>query len=155
MERKTKIAAEDGKQELVITREFDLPIELLFKAYEDPEIVQQWMGTKVIKLENKKYGGWRFETSDPQGNVVFSANGVIHEFVPNQKIIRTFEMENTSLPVQLEFLEFEKLTDDTSKLTIHIVYKSIAHRDTVLQTPFEFGLNMAHNRLQEIVTKLK
>lgn len=53
MERKTKINAEDGRQDLVITREFDLPLELLFKAYEEPEIVAQWMGTKVLKLENK------------------------------------------------------------------------------------------------------
>ena len=57
MERKTKINAEDGKQYLVITREFDLPLDLLFKAYEDPEIVEQWMGTNVLKLENKKHGG--------------------------------------------------------------------------------------------------
>ena len=56
MERKTKIDAEEGKQELRVTREFDLPLELLFKAYEDPEIVEQWMGTKVIKLDNKKHG---------------------------------------------------------------------------------------------------
>ena len=57
MERKTKINAEDGKQYLVITREFELPLDLLFKAYEDPEIVEQWMGTNVLKLENKKHGG--------------------------------------------------------------------------------------------------
>ena len=126
MERKTKINAEDGKQDLVITREFDLPLELLFKAYVEPEIVEQWMGTKVLKLENKKHGSYQFETTDPKGNVVFRANGVIHEFIPNQKITRTFEMENTPFPVQLEFLEFEKLTDDTSKLTMHIVYKSVA-----------------------------
>jgi len=123
MERKTKINAEDGRQELVITREFDLPLELLFKAYVEPEIVEQWMGTKVLKLENKKYGGYEFETSDPQGNVVFRANGTIHEFVPNRKITRTFEMENAPFDVQLEFLEFEKLTDDTSKLDIHTVFR--------------------------------
>ena len=56
MERKTKINAEDGKQELAITREFDLPLELLFKAYVEPDIVEQWMGTKVLKLESKKHG---------------------------------------------------------------------------------------------------
>ncbi|MBB6109152.1 SRPBCC family protein [Mucilaginibacter lappiensis] len=155
MEQKTKIHAEDGKQELVITREFDLPLELLFKAYEEPEIVEQWMGTKVLKLDNKKHGGYQFETSDAHGNVVFRANGTIHEFVPNQKITRTFEMENTPFAVQLEFLEFEQLTGDTSKLTMHIVYKSIAQRDQVLQMPFAQGINMAHNRLQNIVNKLK
>src|SRR5450432_3495158 len=95
MEQKTKINAEDGKQEIVITREFDLPLELLFKAYAEPEIVAEWMGTKVLKLESKKHGSYQFETSDAKGNVVFRANGVIHGFSPNQKITRTFEMENT------------------------------------------------------------
>jgi uncharacterized protein YndB with AHSA1/START domain len=152
---KTKINAEDGKQELVITREFDLPLELLFRAYVEPEIVEQWMGTKVLKLENKKHGGWQFETTDAQGNVVFRANGVIHEFVPNRKITRTFEMENAPFDVQLEFLEFEKLTDDTSKLNMHIVYRSVAHRDQMLQIGMAQGMNMAHNRLQDIVSKLK
>jgi uncharacterized protein YndB with AHSA1/START domain len=51
MERTTKIHAEDGKQDIVITRDFDLPVELLFKAHTDPEIVEQWMGSKAIKLE--------------------------------------------------------------------------------------------------------
>jgi uncharacterized protein YndB with AHSA1/START domain len=154
MERKTKIEAEDGKQDLVITREFDLPLELLFKAYVEPEIVEQWMGTKVLKLENKKHGSWQFETTDPKGNK-HGFNGVIHEFDPNRKITRTFEMENTPFAVQLEFLEFEELTDDTSKLKMQIVYRSVAHRDRMMQLPFAQGVNMAHNRLQEIVGKLK
>ena len=98
MELKTKIKAEENTQELFITREFDLPLELLFKAYEDAEIVEQWMNTKVIKLENHKHGSWRFETSH-DGQVVFSANGVILEFIPNEKITRTFEMENSPFPV--------------------------------------------------------
>jgi len=154
MEPKTKVNAEDGKQEILITREFDLPLELLFKAYVEPEIVEQWMGTKVLKLENKRHGSWRFQTSDAEGNVVFQANGVIHEFVPNEKIIRTFEMENTGFAVQLEFLEFEKLTDNTSKLNMHIIFKSIEYRNQLLKMPFARGLNMAHNRLQEIVSNL-
>jgi uncharacterized protein YndB with AHSA1/START domain len=155
MERKSKITAEDGKQELTITREFDLPVNLLFKAYEESDIVEQWMGTKVLKLENRKHGSWQFETTDPKGNVVFRANGVIHEFVPDQIIIRTFEMENTPFPVQLEFLSFEPLTEDTSKLVMHIVYRSVADRDQMLKLPFAQGINRAHNRLQEIVNKLK
>lgn len=152
---KTKIDAEDNKQDLLITREFDLPLELLFKAYVEPGIVEEWMGTKVLKLESKRHGGWQFETRDAQGNIVFRANGVIHEFVPDQKITRTFEMENTPFPVQLEFLTFEKLTDDTSKLSMQIVYKSVEHRDQMLKLPFAQGLNMAHNQLQDIVSKLK
>lgn len=154
MERKTKINSEAGRQELTITREFDLPLELLFKAYIEPEIVEQWMGTKVLKLENKKHGGYQFETTDPMGNK-HHFNGTIHEFSPNHKITRTFEMENTPFPVQLEYLEFEDLTGNTSKLTMHVVYKSVAVRDQILQLPFAQGINMAHNRIQEIVSQLK
>ena len=154
MEQKTKVKAEDGKQELMITREFDLPLELLFKAYEDAEIVEQWMGTKVLKLENKRHGSYRFETTDPKGNK-YGFNGVIHEFNPNQKITRTFEFENTPFGVQLEVLEFEQLTGDTSKLTIHTIFESTEQRDQMLKMPFAQGINMAHNRLQEIVNKLK
>ena len=154
MEHRTKINAEDNKQEIVITREFDLPVALLFTAYITPEIVAQWMGTKVIKLENQKHGSYQFETTDPKGNKHYF-NGTIHEFAPNEKITRTFEMENTPFPVQLEFLSFEKLTDDTSKLTMHIVYKSVADRDNMMKLPFSQGINMAHNRLQDVANKLK
>ena len=154
MGQKTKVNAQEGKQDLVITREFDLPLELLFKAYVEPEIVEQWMGTKVLKLENKKHGSYQFETTDPKGNK-HGFNGVIHEFIPNRKITRTFEMENTPFGVQLEFFEFEKLTDDTSKLNMHVIYESVAQRDQILQLPFTQGINMAHNRIQEILSKLK
>ena len=154
MELKTKIKAEDGKQEIVITREFDLPLDLLFTAYVESEIVEQWMGTKVLKLENKKHGSYQFETTDPKGNK-HGFNGVIHEFSPNERIIRTFEMENAPFGAQLEFLEFEKLTNETSKLTMHVIYKSIAVRDQILQLPFAQGINMAHNRIQEFMNKVK
>ncbi|MDF2478518.1 MAG: Activator of Hsp90 ATPase 1 family protein [Sphingobacterium sp.] len=152
MEKKTKIHAEDGKQEIVITREFDLPLNLLFKAYEEPEIFEQWMGTKVLKWENKKHGSYAFETSH-NSNIVFKANGTIHEFVPNEKITRTFEMEGTSFPVQLEYLTFEKITDESSRLIIHIIFQSIEFRDQLLQMPFAQGINMAHNRLEEVLIK--
>jgi len=155
MELKTKVNAQDNKQELVITREFDLPVELLFKAYEDPEIVEQWMTSKVIKLESKKNGSYQLEKADDKGNVVFQANGVIHEFIPNRKITRTFEMSNTPYGVQLEIYEFEKVSDDTSKLNMHVIYESVEQRDQVLQLPFAQGLNWAHNRIEEVLSKLK
>ena len=149
MELKTQVKAEDGKQEIFITREFDLPVELLFKAYSEAELIEQWMGTKVIRLENKNLGFYQFETSH-NGNVVFRASGAIHRVVENQKIIRTFEMENKSIGVQLEFLDFEKISMERSKLTIQILYQTENQRAAQLKLPFASGLNAAHNRLQEI-----
>ncbi|XOV93740.1 MAG: SRPBCC domain-containing protein [Bacteroidota bacterium] len=153
MEIKTKVHAENGKQEILITRKFDLPVELLFKAYVEPGIVEQWMGTKVIKLDGKRHGSWQFITTDPKGNE-HGFNGTIHEFETNKKITRTFEMENAHFGVQLEFLEFESLTDTTSRLSMHVVYRSVEIRDQILQLPFVQGINMAHSRLEEIVSKL-
>lgn len=153
MEQKTKITAEEGKQEIIIIRTFDLPVDLLFMAHTQAELIEQWMGNKVLKFENKAHGSYLFETKDEQGNVMFRANGVIHQVIQNQQIIRTFEMENTPFPAQLEFLNFEQLTNDTSRLNMHIVFKSVEDRDNLLKLPFAQGINMAHNRLQKIFGK--
>lgn len=149
---KTRISAEPGRQEIHITREFELPVELLFTAYADADLVAQWMGTKVLKLESRPHGSYRFETTDPKGNRHYF-NGTIHGYEPNRIITRTFEMENTPFPVQLEYLVFEPLTDETSRLTIHVIYRSVADRDEMLKLPFAQGLNMAHNRIQEILNR--
>lgn len=155
MALKTKVNIEEGKQEVAITRDFELPVELLFRAHVEADILEQWMGSKVLKLESRKHGGYQLEKRDEQGKVVFRGNGVFHDVIPNRKIVRTFEMENAPFDVQLEFVEFERLTDDTSRLNTLIVYKSGALRDQHMQFPFAPGLNMAHNRLQEVASKLK
>ncbi len=149
---KTKVHAEEGRQELFITREFDLPVELVFKAYQEAELLEQWMGTRVVKLESRRHGSYQFETTDPQGYVhVFS--GTIHEFEPDSKITRTFKMENTPFDVQLEFLEFEALSEERSLLKIQMVYRSVELRNQILQMPFAWGINRAHDLLQAIFKK--
>ena len=160
MEQKTKVHAEAGKHDLVITRDFDLPVELVFRAHAEPEIIEQWMSNpyataRVLKFEGKKHGSYQFESTDTQGKVVFRSNGVIHEFSLNKKIIRTFELENAPFGVQLEVYEFEPLTDNSSKLNMHVIYESGALRNQLMQLPFAQGINMAHNRLQEVLITLK
>ena len=160
MELKTKIKAENGKQDIVITREFDLPVELLFRAHVEPDIIGQWMSNphttaKVLKFEGKKHGSYQLESTDTQGKVVMRSNGVIHELIPNLKITRTFELENAPFGVQLEVYDFEPITENTSKLNMHVIYESVAVRDQVLKLPFARGLNMAHNRMEELLKTLK
>ena len=149
MQQKTHIEATENKQEIVITRQFNLPVELLFKAYFEKDLVAQWMGTNVIKLDSQNHGSYIFETTDPMGNI-HRFNGTIHDIEVNQKITRTLEMENTSFPVQLEFLTFESIGTNTSKLTMKIIYKSVEDRDNMLKLPFAYGINMAHNRLEQL-----
>jgi hypothetical protein len=64
-------------------------------------------------------------------------------------------MENSTFPVQLEFFEFEKLSDDTSRLNMHLIFRSAADRDEMLKLPFAKGINMAHDRLQDVAGKLR
>lgn len=151
MELKTKVHAEDGKQELTIEREFDLPASLVFKAHTEPELIEQWMGNKVLKFEAKNHGGWIFETRNPEGVVLFRANGVLLNIKENESFVRTFEMENTGFPIQLEFFEFQKISENKSKLIMHIIYKSVEQRDQILKMPFAQGINMAHNKLEKVI----
>lgn len=154
MERKTEVHAEEGKQYLTITRLFELPVSLVFRAYTEAELIEQWMGNKVLKLDNHAHGGYAFETRANDGKVLFKAHGAIHHYQTDQQIIRTFEMENTGFPVQLEFLDFEAIDTERSKLTIRIVYKSVEDRDNQLKMPFAYGINMAHDRLEQIMKPL-
>lgn len=151
---KTLVTAVDGKQELTITRNFDLPVAALFRAYVDPAILSQWMGTKVLRLDNHAGGSWAIETSNPQGEVMFKASGVIHAFVPEARITRTFQMENTTFDAQLEFLEFTARSDSTSALTMHIIFRSVELRDQMIKMGMAWGINLAHNRLQDVAAKL-
>jgi hypothetical protein len=57
--------------------------------------------------------------------------------------------------VQLEVYEFHAINDTTSKLIMHVIYETVAQRDQVLKLPFAQGINWAHNRLEEIMTKIK
>jgi uncharacterized protein YndB with AHSA1/START domain len=107
----------------------------------------------MLKFEAKKHGSYQQESKDANGNVVFKANGTFHEFIPNKKITRTFEMESMPMGVQLEIYEFEKLTDKTSKLNMHVIFESGAIRDQLLKMPFAQGLSMAHDRIQEVMSK--
>lgn len=151
MELKTKVIAENGKQELTIEREFDLPASLVFQAHTVPELIEQWMGNKVLQFEKQNHGSYVLETKSPEGHVLFRANGVLLNLVEDQSFVRTFEMENTDFPIQLEFFTFETISDNKSKLKMHIIYKSVEHRDQILKMPFAQGINMAHNRLETII----
>jgi uncharacterized protein YndB with AHSA1/START domain len=154
MEAKTQVHAEDGKQDLTITREFDLPLELVFKAHVEPHLISQWMGTDVVKFDGKKQGSYHFKTTDPKGNA-YNFFGTFHTFIPNEKIVRTFEFENLGMGVQLEVLEFEKISEHKSKLSMHVIFETEGFRAKQLQMPFAQGINYAHNRLEVVAKSLK
>ena len=151
MELKTKIKAEEGEQQLLITRTFNLSVELLFKAFTVPELLGQWMGTNVLELDNQPLGKYKFETKDPQGNVVFQAEGTIHGVTENTRIVRTCEMVGAPFGPQLEFLDFKSLGANQSELQMQVIYRSRDVRDQMLKMPFASGISKAHDRLETLM----
>ena len=157
---KTIIAAEPGKQELFIIREFDAPRELVFRAYTDPAIYAQWLGpngltTTFDVFEPISGGKYRFIQKDQDGNE-FSFHGVTHEVLPPERIIGTFEFDG--LPetghVILETTRFEALPGNRTRITSQSVFQSVADRDGMVQSGMEQGVVEGYERLDEILAKM-
>ena len=157
---KTTITAEPGKQELFITREFDAPRELVFKAHTDPKLYVQWLGPRGYEMNLETFepvsgGRYRYTHKDKGGNE-FGFHGVFHE-MSEELMIQTFEFEG--LPerghVILDTMRLEKLPGDRTRVTIQSVYQSVADRDGMVQSGMERGVTEGYERLDEIFEKLR
>lgn len=153
---KTTIIAEKGRQDFFITREFDAPRELVFRAFSEPEFLLQWMGPnnlsmEIEKLDNRSGGSYRFLHSDNQGNK-YAFNGAIHDVYAPERMIRTFEFEG--LPerghVSLEFLHLEALPGNRTKLHVQSVFKSEEDRDGMIMSGMEGGMNEGFEKLDRL-----
>lgn len=156
----TKITAEPGKQEIVITREFDASRELVFKSFTDPKLYIRWLGPREITMiletfEPRNGGMWRYIHKDKDGKE-YAFHGVYHEVTTPERIIDTFEFEG--LPekgyVALETVRFEDLPGDRTKVTSQAVFQSVADRDGELQSGMERGVKESYDRLDELLEKM-
>lgn len=158
---KTTIIAEPGKQELFITREFDAPRELVFRAHVDPDIYVRWLGprdltTTLETFEPVSGGRWRFIQKDKDGNE-FGFHGVNHDVSAPERIIGTFEFEGLpeSGHVILETTRFEALPGNRTRITTHSVYQSVEDRDGMIAAGMESGVVDGYERLDAILVNLK
>jgi uncharacterized protein YndB with AHSA1/START domain len=153
---KLNLIAEPGKQEIVMTRVFDAPRELDFKAHTDPKLIPQWWGprrftTTVERMDAKMGGIWRFVQQDANGNE-YAFHGVYHEVASPERLVQTFEFEGMPGHVLLETATFEEFEGKT-KLTSRSVFQSVEDRDGMLQTDMEEGAAESWNRLAELLAK--
>lgn len=154
---KTEYQIEAGKQEIVVTRVFDAPRDLVFKACTDPNLISKWWGprrytTKVDKMEVKPGGAWRFVQSDAAGNV-FAFRGVYHDISAPERTVQTFEFEGVPGHVLLDTATFEEF-DRKTKLTQQSVFQSVADRDGMVQAGMEEGSTESMDRLAELLADL-
>ncbi|MDB4921999.1 SRPBCC family protein [Mucilaginibacter sp.] len=155
----TSIKAEPGKQEIFITREFEAPREIVFKAFTTPELIVQWLGPRELKMRLDKFepkagGSYRYVHIDPAGNE-YGFHGVVHEVLAPERVIQTFEFEGLpeSGHVTLETARFEALPGNRTRLTMQSVFQSVTDRDGMLQAGMERGVNDSHARLDELFAK--
>jgi uncharacterized protein YndB with AHSA1/START domain len=157
---KTVLTVEPGKQEVFVTREFDAPRDLVFKAYTDPKLYVQWLGPRdltmqLVTFEPKSGGRWRYIHKDQHGNE-FGFHGVNHEVLAPERIIGTFEFEG--LPekghVVLETVKFEELPGGRTRVTTQSVFQSVGDRDGMVQSGMERGVVDSNERLDELLEKM-
>jgi uncharacterized protein YndB with AHSA1/START domain len=155
---KAEYVIEPGKQDITITRDFDAPRELVFKAYTDPKLIEQWFGpreytTKVDKMEARPGGQWRFVQRDDRGNE-FAFHGVHHDVVAPERSVATFEFEGMPGHVLLQTITLEALGNKT-RMREHMVFESVADRDGMVASGMQRGSDDSMDRLEDILTTLK
>jgi uncharacterized protein YndB with AHSA1/START domain len=152
----TKITAKPGEREVVVTRVFDAPRELVFKAYNDPKLIPQWWGprkytTTITKMDMRPGGAWRFVQHDSEGHE-YAFSGVFREIVPPKRIVWTFEFEGMPCHVSYDSTTFEE-EDGKTKVTDTSVFQSVEDRDGMLQSGMETGVKESYERLDEVLER--
>ncbi len=155
----TEFVIEPGKQEIHITRVFDAPRDLVFKAYTTPQHIPHWWGprrltTVVDKMDVKVGGVWRFINRDQQGNE-FAFHGVYHDILSPERIVQTFEYEGTPGHVLLETAVFQALPDGKTRFTATSVFQSVADRDEMVSSGMQEGSSQTWDRFAELLTTLQ
>jgi uncharacterized protein YndB with AHSA1/START domain len=155
---KSTLIAEPGMHEIVMSRVFNAPRDLVFKTMTDPTYVSQWWGqrnstTIVDKMDVRDGGMWRYIERDQQGNE-YAFHGVYHSITAPERIIDTFEFEGMPGHVILETLTLEDQSDGTTKVTVSSVFQSVADRDGMLSSGMETGANESYDRLEELLATL-
>ncbi|XID93681.1 SRPBCC family protein [Paenibacillaceae bacterium WGS1546] len=156
---KTRIVAEKGKQQIVVTRIFDSSRELVFNTYLDPDSVPDWWGPRIVtttvdKMEVRKGGIWRFVQQAPDGQI-HAHNGVYHEVLSPERIVNTYEYEGYPGIVGLVTTMFEELPGGKTKFLETTLYPSEEVREAVIQSGMYEGVIELLDRLEEILAKLQ
>lgn len=152
----TELIAEPGRQDLVVRRTFDAPVDLVYAAYTDPARVPAWWGgsrfdTRVDEMDVRRGGSWRFVTTNRTDGTEYAFRGVYHDVVPRERIVATFELEQGG-PGYLQ-LTTDTFTehDGVTTLTSVVLFPSVEDRDRWLPTDMDSGIRDATERLDAVI----
>lgn len=156
----TIVTAEPGRQELFVTREFDAPRALVYRAHTDPALFVQWLGPHGYEMVLETFepvsgGRYRYLHRDGQGNE-YGFHGTFHE-MSEDLMIQTFEFDGLTERghVALDTMRLEALPGGRTRVTVHSVYQSVADRDGMLESGMERGVSEGYERLDGILEKIR
>jgi uncharacterized protein YndB with AHSA1/START domain len=149
------VTAPEGLPYIDTEREFDAPVDAVFRAHKDIELLKQWMGPDGYEMEIERHdfvtqGGYRFVHRNPEGEE-YAFNGTFHTVRENDFAIQTFEFEGAPDQVSIEFLTFTDLGGGRSRLSGHSVYPSIETRDAMVSSGMEKGMVEGYDKLEGLL----
>lgn len=153
----THFTAEPGMPQVVITREFGAPRELLFRAHTDPDLLVQWLAPRGLTMTIDRFdlrdgGSWRCQHWAADGTD-YAFHGVFHGEPSPDGIVQIFEFESRPGHVSLWTVTFSEHGGKTL-LSHNAVYQSVADRDLGLQSGMEESVSGSMDRLDELLARL-
>jgi uncharacterized protein YndB with AHSA1/START domain len=145
-------------REIVSTRVFDAPRDLVFEAHTSCEHMSRWWGPRKYEfasceMDFRPGGAWRIVHRGPEGEIP-AFRGEFREIVPPERIMWTFEWEGMPGHVSVGTLELEE-QDGKTTITSTSVFDSVEDRDGMLQSGMEEGAVETYDRLDEYLETLK
>jgi len=145
--------------EILVTREFDAPRDVVYKTMTDPKLIPQWWGprsdkTSVDKMEVRPGGKWRFVATQPDGTT-YAFRGEYREIIPGEKVVQTFEFEPMAGHISVETATLTDLPGGRTLFTTRSVFTSKEDRDGMVESGMESGLRETYERLDEVLASIK
>ena len=149
------INAPEGLPFIEIIREFDAPVEAVFRAHAEPELVTKWLGPNGYEMDLERWdfttqGGYRYVHRGPDGEEYWF-NGTFHTVRDNEFAVQTFEFEGFPDVVAIESMTFEDLGDGRTRLRGWSTYPSVEARDGMVESGMETGLREGYERLDGVL----
>jgi uncharacterized protein YndB with AHSA1/START domain len=144
-------------REIVMTREFNAPRELVFKAHSSCEDLSRWWGPRKYEfascdIDFRPGGKWRIVHRGPDGEE-YAFRGEYREIVPPERIVWPFEFEGFPGNVSVETLSLEE-QDGKTMFRATSVYDTVEQRDAMLKSGMDEGASESMDRLDEYLEVL-
>ena len=148
-------------EQILITREFDAPNDLVYRAWTTPELVKRWWNAKrgevtICEIDLRVGGTWRYVMVTPDGLEV-GFHGEYREIVPNERIVSTEAYEGIPDADEHATLNTATFTevDGRTTLTVLVQAPSKVVRDAIVDSGMEAGMQDAMDLLEEVAISLR